>query len=101
MRVQLGLAFRALRRYGEAREQFLTALALARESEHPLSEATALEQVSLADLAEGRAEDAIAGFMAARVIHQRLGRRRGVAMADRHIGEALRDLGSYDQALRA
>jgi tetratricopeptide (TPR) repeat protein len=101
MRVQLGLAFRALRRNGEAYEQFLAALALARKSEHPLSEATALEQVSLVDLAEGRAEDAIAGFTAARVIHQLRGHQRGVALAGRHIGEALRDLGSYDQALQA
>jgi len=99
MRVQLGLAFRALRRNGEAREQFLTALALAREVEHPLSEATALEQIGLADLAEGRAGDAISRFAAVRDIHLRLGRRRGVALADRHVGEALRDLGSYDQAL--
>ncbi len=99
MRVQLGTALRSLGQHAQAREHFTRALALAREEQHHIAEATALEQLALTDLAQGRPDAAIPAFAQARGIHKRIGVTRGVALTTRHIGEAHRDAGRYEQAV--
>jgi tetratricopeptide (TPR) repeat protein len=99
MRVQLGTAYRSLSQHATAREHFTRALALAREEQHHIGEATALEQLALLDLAQGHPDEAIPAFTQARSIHQRIGVVRGVALTTRHIGEAHRDAGRYPEAI--
>jgi tetratricopeptide (TPR) repeat protein len=99
MRVQLGTAYRSLGQYAVAGTHFTRALALAREEGHHIGEATALEQLALTDLSQGRPDEAIPGFTEARGIHERIGVPRGVALTTRHIGEAHRDAGRYPEAI--
>jgi tetratricopeptide (TPR) repeat protein len=99
MRVQLGIAYRSLGQHASARRHFSCALALARTDQHHIGEATALEQLALTDLSQGRPDEAIPLLSGARSIHQRIGVIRGVALATRHIGEAHRDAGRYRQAI--
>lgn len=100
MRMQLGVAFRHLRRLPEAREQYTRALALDRSEGHRIGEATELEQLGLTDLAEARTGAAMRSFTRAREIFRQLGRPRGAAMMTCHIGEAHRDAGRYAEAIR-
>ena len=74
--------------------------ALARQDGHRIGEATALEQVGLADLNRGGTDDAISAFTEALGIFQQLGVPRGVLGLTRHLGEAHRDAGRYEQAAR-
>lgn len=99
MRMQLGLAFRHLRRLPEAREQYSLALALDRSEGHRIGEATELEQLGLTDLAEGGTDAAMAAFTQAREIFVQLGRPRGAAMMTCHIGETHRDARRYEAAI--
>jgi tetratricopeptide (TPR) repeat protein len=99
MRVQLGVALRALGRHEDARRNFDAALALARDDDHKIGEATGLEQLALIDLSQGKHESAIEGFRQARSIHQLIGATRGVAITTRHIGEVFRDAGRYPAAV--
>jgi len=100
IRVQLGTAFRNLGRSAEAREQFTTALSLARHAGQAIGEATALEQIALADMSDHHPDAAISGFTEAQAIHRRTGAARGIAMTTRHIGEAHREAGRYGEAVR-
>jgi tetratricopeptide (TPR) repeat protein len=100
MRVQLGYAYYGLRRYGEAADQFTSALALSREDGHELGEGTALEYLALVDLRQGRHDAAIEGFSRARVIFGQIGVSRGVALMTRHIGESHLGAGRYPEAIR-
>jgi tetratricopeptide (TPR) repeat protein len=100
MRMQLGLAFRHLHRLADARYQYALALSLDQGEGHRIGEATALEQLGLTDLAEGRPDLAIRKFTQAEGIFQQLSRPRGAAMMTCHIGEAHRDAGRYPEAIR-
>lgn len=100
MRMQLGLAFRHLRRLPEAREQYSLALALDASVGHRLGEATELEQLGFTDLAEARTDEAMRAFTRAREIFQQIGRPRGTAMMTCHIGETHRAAGRYAEAIR-
>jgi tetratricopeptide (TPR) repeat protein len=100
MRMQLGLAFRHLRQFGKAREQYTLALALDQAENHRVGEATELEQLGLTDLAEGRHDAAIREFALGKDIFKEIGVPRGAAMMTCHIGEAHRDGGRYREAIR-
>lgn len=100
MHNQLGFALLTLQRFGEAHEHFQSALELSRRDGHDIGMSTALENLGLIDMAEGNPEAAISRFAEFRDILSKLGRQRGVAIATRRIGEAQRDLGRYDDALR-
>jgi tetratricopeptide (TPR) repeat protein len=100
MHMQLGFALLTLHHYDEARQHFAGALELSRGNDDGMGISTALEHIGLVDLSEGSPGTAIAQFTRAREILQRLGRQRSAAIATRRIGEALRDLGRYDDALR-
>src|SRR5215472_11532423 len=54
MRIQLGYAYYSLRQYAGAADQFTQALTLSRQDSHQLGEGTALEQLALIDLRQGR-----------------------------------------------
>lgn len=100
LRMQLGLAYLHLERYGEAREQYALALELDRGEGHQIGEATELEQLGLTDLAEGLTDEAIQYFGRARDIFERIDVARGAAMMTCHIGEAHREAGRYQDAIR-
>lgn len=99
MRIQLGYAYYSLRRYGEAADQFTSALALSQQDNHQLGEGTALEQLALIDLRQGRYDEAIEAFARAQTIFEHLGIARGVALMARHIGEAHLGAQRYEQAI--
>ncbi len=88
MLVQLGYAHLCLQQYQEAAQHFRRALTLRRQAGHLVGEATALEYLALIDLREGLPGQAITTFTRARAVYERVGRRRGVALMTRHIGEA-------------
>jgi tetratricopeptide (TPR) repeat protein len=100
MRVQLGHAYLNLGQAGPAREEFTRALALARQEEHRIGEATALENIGLVDLSLRRPDEAIGVFTEAREIFLQIGVPRGVLGLTRHIGEAHRDAGRHELAVR-
>jgi tetratricopeptide (TPR) repeat protein len=100
MRMQLGLAFRHLHRFDDAREQYALALILDQAEGHRVGEATELEQLGLTDLAEGHPETAIQAFSRAEGIFREIGMPRGAAMMICHIGEAHRDAGRYLEAIQ-
>lgn len=99
MRIQLGYAYYSLRRYAEAANQFTQALRLSRQDNHQLGEGTALEQLALIDLRQGRYDEAIDAFARAQGIFGQLGIVRGVALMIRHIGEAHLGARRYGQAI--
>jgi tetratricopeptide (TPR) repeat protein len=76
------------------------AFAVARNAGHHLGEAAALEMMGIAATRLHRAEEGIRHFAAARALHERLGRVRGVAMMTRHIGEAHAAMGDHRSAVR-
>ena len=65
-----------------------------------IGEATALENLGLTDLSLGRTEDAIGSFLQAQDIFAQSGVARGVMGMTRHIGEAHRDAGRFDQPIQ-
>lgn len=94
----LGVAHLNLQDFGAATGHYETALALERESGHRLGEASALEGLGVAALATGAPSRAVELFALARDVHVSLGRPRGIALMDRHIGEALSMAGRHDEA---
>ena len=100
MRMQLGVAFRHLHRFQEARELYSVALTLDKDAGHRIGEATEWEQLGLTDLAEGHTEEALRAFSRAREIFRQIGRPRGIAMMTCHVGEAHRDAGRHQEAMR-
>lgn len=100
VRMQLGLAFRHLHQFSNAREQNVLALALDRGEGHRIGEATELEQLGLIELAEGHLAAAIGMFAQGEGIFREIGVPRGAAMMICHIGEAHRDAGRYPDAIR-
>lgn len=67
---------------------------------HELGRASALEGLGVCDLARGRPGQASEHFLRALGIHEGLGRARGVTLMRRHLGEALRDSGDHEEAIR-
>jgi tetratricopeptide (TPR) repeat protein len=100
LRVQLGLAYLNLNQPDQAHGEFLQSLALAREGQHRVGEASALEHLGLTELSRGQAEQAMRLFCQARDVYAQIGVARGVMGTTRHIGEAYRDAGRPEQAVR-
>lgn len=67
---------------------------------HELGRASALEGLGVCELARGRPGQASAHFLRALGIHEALGRARGVTLMRRRLGEALRDAGDHEEAVR-
>jgi tetratricopeptide (TPR) repeat protein len=98
LRDQLGLAYLNLGQHDQAHEEFVRALALARQCGHRILAASALEHVGLTELSRDRPESALLTFVQARDLFAEIGARRGVMGMTRHIGEAHRDAGRAEQA---
>ncbi|SNT42788.1 NB-ARC domain-containing protein [Actinomadura meyerae] len=94
----LGVARLNLQEFGTATVHYEAALGLERQAGHRLGEASALEGLGVAALATRDASRAIELFSEARDVHVDLGRSRGIALMDRHIGEALSVAGRHDEA---
>ncbi|MFB4306647.1 tetratricopeptide repeat protein [Actinomadura sp. GTD37] len=94
----LGIVYNNLQDHGKAAGHFETALALERRSGHRLGEASALEGLGAVALATGAPSRAIELFALARDVHIDQGRPRGIALMDRHIGEALSVAGRHAEA---
>ncbi len=84
----LGVAHLNLQDFDTATRHYETALVLERRAGHRLGEATALEGLGVAALATGAPSRAVELFTLARDVHIEQGRPRGIALMDRHIGEA-------------
>lgn len=67
---------------------------------HELGRASALEGLGVCDLARGSPRRASEHFLRALRIHEGLGRTRGVTLMRRRLGEALRDSGEHEEAIR-
>jgi len=99
MSVQLGSAYQAVGRHGDARHLFTGALALEQQEDHQIGIATALEQLGRCELAEDRPDKAIGHFTRARAIFAAIGRPRAVALMARCTGDALIAAGRPSQAI--
>ena len=99
MHVQLGGAYRSLRRFDQALDQFDQALRLERASGHRLGEGSVFDQLGVVMLRLERYEEAIENFERSRTIHEEVGVTRGVAMMNHNIGKALGKINRYDEAL--
>lgn len=100
MHIQLGSIHRSLRELHTATEHFDQALELFRLEGHRLGEASALDQLGVVQLRLNHNDDAINFFMAARAIHQQIGRMRGIALMNLNIGQALSAAGRHEEAAR-
>lgn len=94
----LGGLYLTLGDVGRARETHLRALAAWERAGHSLGRASALEDCGVCELARDRPADAVPYFERALEVHTGLGRRRGIALMHRRLGEARRDLGEHDAA---
>ncbi|WP_306367823.1 tetratricopeptide repeat protein [Nocardiopsis sp. CC223A] len=94
----LGGLYLTLGDVDRAREIHLRALAEWTRADHRLGRASALEACGVCELARDRPADALPYFERALEIHTDLGRRRGIALLHRRLGEARRDLGDHDAA---
>jgi tetratricopeptide (TPR) repeat protein len=99
MHIQLGGAYRSLRRFDQALDHFERALRLERAAGHRLGEGTALDQLGVVLLRQERYEEAIDRFEQSRAIHEEVGVVRGVALMNHNIGKTLGTIGRYDEAL--
>lgn len=99
MRCQLGFGYRELSRFAETIEVCEIALELAMAEDDPRSIANALEELGAATRGRGDPAAAVEYFRQALVFDERAGRVRGIALRRRRIGEALTDLGRYDEAV--
>ena len=99
MHVQLGSAYRSLRRFEEALDHYGQAMHLEREAGHRLGEGSVLDQVGVVMLRLERYEEAIEYFHRSRAIHEEVGVPRGVALMNFNIGQTLGRLGRYSEAL--
>lgn len=99
MHVQLGGAYRSLRRFDQALDHFDQALRLERTSGHRLGEGSVFDQLGVVMLRLERYEEAIENFERSRTIHEEVGVTRGVAMMNHNIGKALGKINRYDEAL--
>jgi tetratricopeptide (TPR) repeat protein len=99
MHIQLGGAYRSLRRFDQALDHFERALRLERTAGHRLGEGSALDQLGVVMLRQERYEEAIERFEQSRAIHDEVGVVRGVALMNHNIGQALGALGRHDEAL--
>ncbi|QTR03924.1 hypothetical protein J7S33_02535, partial [Saccharothrix algeriensis] len=99
LRLQLAVGYVGLGREADASEQVELALRLGETAGDRGSVATAVSQ--LGRIARGRRDPAaaLAHFRRALEIESDLGRRRGVALAHRRIGEALTDLRRHEEAI--
>jgi tetratricopeptide (TPR) repeat protein len=94
----LGVVRLNLQDFAKATEHYDSALALERQAGHRLGEGSALEGLGVAALAAGDPSRAIELFVQARDVHVDQARPRGIALMDRHIGEALSIAGRHDEA---
>lgn len=99
LEVQLGLAYLNLERHEEAHGHFTRALTLDAGDGHRIGEATALDNLGLAEAALGRKGSALERFGGARAIFEELRDPRGIALMSRRIGDVQRDLGRFDEAI--
>jgi tetratricopeptide (TPR) repeat protein len=75
------------------------ALELERENDHLDGQATTLEYLGIVELGRERPDRAVELFRQAQQIHERIGGTRGVALMNRRLGEALRNVGDYGAAI--
>lgn len=99
MHIQLGGAHRSMGDLTTALGHFSRALELSREADDKLTKASALEQLSVVRLWQGRHDEAISGFKEARDIQHAIGRPRGIALMNLDIGEALAASGRQEEAV--
>jgi tetratricopeptide (TPR) repeat protein len=94
----LGIAYNNLQDFGTAAGLYETALDLERRTGHRLGEGSALEGLGVVALATGAPSRAVELFVLARDVHVDQARPRGIALMDRHIGEALSAAGRHAEA---
>lgn len=98
MNVQLGAALVDRDRLSEAEAYFSQALSLARETGSGLGVASAVNQLGLMCLVDGRPDDAIPYFTESRDLHTAAGSPRGAALVTRRLAEAHRNASRYGAA---
>ncbi|WP_433463626.1 ATP-binding protein [Spirillospora sp. CA-128828] len=94
----LGIAHLNLQDFRTANGLYESALTLERQSGHRLGEGSALEGLGVVALATGAPSRAVELFAQARDVHVDQGRPRGIALMDRHIGEALSAVDRHAEA---
>jgi tetratricopeptide (TPR) repeat protein len=99
MHVQLGSAYRSLRRFDDALDNFNHALRLERSVGHRLGEGSALDQIGVVMLRLSRHSEAIKYFTDSRAIHEEVNVPRGVALMNFNIGQALGEAGRHVEAI--
>ena len=97
IRLQAGYAHGKIGQIEEHRAHATAARDLARAAGDPFTEASALENLGTATL-RSDPEQAITHLVQARDRYRELGRKRGIALCTRRIGEALSALGRWDDA---
>lgn len=97
---QLGFAYAKLRRYDDAISENTAGLELAEAMQDDKARATALSQLGRAARGKGDLHRALDYFTRSRDLHRSLGRRRGVALCGRRIGQILTEMHRYDDAVR-
>ncbi len=100
LHAQLGFAYAKLRRYDDAISENTAGLELAEAMHDDRARATALSQLGRAARGKGDLHRALDYFTRSRDLHRSLGRRRGVALCGRRIGQILTEMHRYDDAVR-
>jgi tetratricopeptide (TPR) repeat protein len=95
----LGLAYRGLKQFDDARAQYLLALDLFRELGHPTGQAQTRVNLAWLAGAQGRHGEALEHSRQSLRQYQAAGSREGQASALNNVGWHLAELGDYDQAL--
>ncbi len=96
--MELAKVLRLTGRLTAAREALLNSLQIAANSDNPTMTAWSLNELGHLELAESRAEDALATSHSAAVAFKRLNDPRAEAIAWRVSGQALYALGRYEEA---
>ena len=95
----LGLAYRGLKQFGDARTHYLLALDLFRELGHHTGQAQAHVNLAWLAAAQGRHGEALEHSRQSLRQYQAAGSREGQASALNNVGWHLAELGDYDQSL--
>jgi tetratricopeptide (TPR) repeat protein len=96
---QLGSAYLNLKNFQAAATHASRAVQLERLNDHPVGEATALEVRGIAEMELGQPREAIDTFTKSKMLNDRVGMRRGVAIMNRRLGDALSVVGRIEESI--